>query len=151
MPGYVLQLRKEIDLTTVRIDSLQSAVKTMHESATTHNKVMVAMAEWIEQLSVDLDIKPPDSGEGGSTRWENLGSLRADDEVKLVLASRADYEWACELLESRLRDFPGTVTFQAATGCLEPAVLADWIVSERVAVRFALQLQVVLWPGKRGV
>ena len=97
-----------------------------------------------------LDVKPPDSGETGRMRWENLDALRPTDQVKLVIASRRDYEWARDVLRERLSGFAGPVLFQPATGVLAPHELADWIVEDRLPVRFTLQLHQVLWPGERG-
>jgi 7-carboxy-7-deazaguanine synthase len=100
---------------------------------------------------VIMDIKAPGSGEGGTTRWENLACLRPRDQVKLVIASREDYEWAREVLRTRLCEAPQVILFQPATGVLEPSSLADWIVEDRLPVRFTLQLHHVLWPGRTGV
>ena len=97
-----------------------------------------------------LDVKAPDSGETDRMRWENLAALRPHDQVKLVIASRRDYEWARGVLRERLSGFAGAVLFQPATGALAPHELAEWIVEDRLPVRFTLQLHQVLWPGERG-
>lgn len=97
-----------------------------------------------------VDVKLPGSGEHARMHWSNLDVLRPTDQLKLVIADRADYEVARQLV----RDRPGitaTWLFQPATGVLEPAALADWIVQDRLPVRFTLQLHHVLWPGRRGV
>jgi 7-carboxy-7-deazaguanine synthase len=97
-----------------------------------------------------LDLKAPDSGEHASIRWENLAELLPHDQVKLVLASRRDYEWARDLRRGALAGFP-TVLLQPVTGVLAPAELAGWILEDRLDVRFTLQLHAVLWPGRTGV
>ena len=116
-----------------------------------------------------LDIKTPGSGEAARNRWSNLADLRPRDEVKLVLADRADYEWAVRTAEdrglfARLRE--GTlaaVLFSPAfrqprgreiMGCegLDPAELAAWILRDRLPVRLQLQIHKKIWgPAVRGV
>lgn len=104
-----------------------------------------------ERARIILDLKAPGSGEAASTDWANLERLEAGDEVKLVLADRADYEWARERLADELAGFEGEVLFQPVTGRLEPATLADWILEDGLDVRFTIQLHAQLWPGRTGV
>lgn len=98
-----------------------------------------------------VDLKAPGSGETQSIDWDNIPRLRAGDEVKMVLADRADYEWARRVLAERLDAFEGEVLFQPVTGRLESARLADWILEDGLEVRFTLQLHAHLWPGRTGV
>jgi 7-carboxy-7-deazaguanine synthase len=98
-----------------------------------------------------LDIKTPGSGEAGRNRWENLAYCGRDDQVKFVICSRADYEWArlkCDELGLALRF--GEVLFSPSTPDVEPRALADWILADRLAVRFQLQLHKVLWGSEPG-
>ncbi|MFP5306135.1 MAG: 7-carboxy-7-deazaguanine synthase QueE, partial [Gammaproteobacteria bacterium] len=88
--------------------------------------------------------------EAARNRWENLDHLNARDEIKLVICSRADYEWAGELVRSRGLDRLCTVLFSPSAGQLEPAQLADWLVADRLPVRFQLQLHKVLWGNVAG-
>ena len=83
----------------------------------------------------------------------NIDKLRSNDEVKFVIADRTDYEWARDLVR-REGVLPGgtPVTFGAAEGWLQPRQLAEWILADRLEVRFQLQLHKVLWPdADRGV
>ncbi|WP_126444012.1 radical SAM protein [Sulfuricystis multivorans] len=124
-----------------------------------------------------VDIKAPGSGEVEKNRWENLAVLKASDELKFVLASRADYEWAKDLLAGRhvksalaengtsrraptfheesalagrhLADLC-PVIFSPVADRLPPAALAEWILADRLPVRFQLQLHKVLWGSERG-
>jgi 7-carboxy-7-deazaguanine synthase len=82
---------------------------------------------------------------------DNLDRLRPQDEVKLVLADRADYEWARTLVQDpRLRG--ATVLFSPVHGRLDPGTLGRWILEDGLAVRLQIQLHKVLWPGvERGV
>ena len=107
--------------------------------------------------TVVLDIKAPGSGMERHNRWDNLERLRPSDEVKFVLAGRADYDWARNVLaERRVRGqlLPQVcpVLFSPVWGELDPADLAAWILEDRLPVRLNLQLHKVLWPAaERGV
>jgi 7-carboxy-7-deazaguanine synthase len=109
------------------------------------------------RVSRIVDLKAPDSGEVSKNRWENLALLRPSDELKLVLASRSDYEWAKALIagqheKSALagRQMPCPVLFSPVWERLPPADLAQWILDDRLNVRFQLQLHKILWKEPRG-
>ena len=104
-------------------------------------------------VHVILDFKPPDSNEERANLWSNVARLRPKDEVKFVLASRRDYEWARERLwEHRLHERAGTVLFSPVFGKIDPQALVAWILEDRLPVRFQLQLHKVVWPpDQRGV
>lgn len=103
-----------------------------------------------QRVSIIMDIKAPGSGEAGKMLWNNLERLDAGDEIKLVLASETDYAWAREVLEQRRLGDICTVLFAPVQGRLDPAQLAGWILRDRLAVRFQLQLHKVLWGSERG-
>jgi len=102
---------------------------------------------------VVYDIKCPDSGELGANRWENLSSLKPGiDEIKFVLASRRDYEWALGVVHDRRLAERHAVHFSPVHGMMDPATLAAWILGDGAPVRLQLQLHKILWgPGARGV
>ncbi|MFH0912027.1 MAG: radical SAM protein [Planctomycetota bacterium] len=95
-----------------------------------------------------LDMKAPSSGETGKMDLSNLARLNPRDEVKFVLADRADYAWAKDLLERHRLAQKATVLFGAVAGRLDPARLAEWILADRLAVRLQVQLHRVLWPDR---
>ena len=98
-----------------------------------------------------VDVKCPGSGEAESNHWPNLETLRATDELKLVLADEDDYEWARDLvLERRLHE-RCAVWFSPVAGALDPALLAGWILRDHLPVRLQLQLHKLLWGDARGV
>ena len=109
------------------------------------------VGELDERARIILDLKAPGSGESASTDWANLARLRAGDEVKMVLADRADYEWARAVLQESLASSELEVLFQPVTGSLDPAALAGWILEDALEVRFSIQLHALLWPGRTGV
>jgi len=103
------------------------------------------------RVSRVLDIKTPGSGEAGRNMWENLDLLTAHDQVKFVICSRGDYEWALEQIRSRGMDERLDILFSPAWGQVEPTQLAEWVLEDRLNVRMQLQLHKLLWgdvPGK---
>lgn len=98
-----------------------------------------------------VDIKTPGSGEVERNRWENLPLLRSQDEVKFVLCNRADYDWAVQQMTQHDIARRCAVLFSPSQDQLPARELADWIVRDRLPVRFQLQLHKVLWgnvPGR---
>ena len=97
-----------------------------------------------------MDLKAPDSGECVKNRWENLELLNSRDEIKIVIASRSDYEWARDLLRERKLDNLCPVLLSPAQGMVDPTALADWILADGLNVRFQLQLHKLLWGNAKG-
>ena len=97
-----------------------------------------------------VDLKAPGSGETEKNRWENLDLLTARDELKLVLASREDYDWAISTCRQRRLFERCPVLFSPVHGQLDPAQLAQWILDDRLPVRFQLQLHKLLWGNTEG-
>ena len=103
------------------------------------------------RVSRVMDLKTPGSGEESKNRWSNLDELGGNDQIKFVICSRADYEWARAQLRDRGLDTVCEVLFSPAWGLLEPRDLAEWILEDRLPVRLQLQLHKLLWgdvPGK---
>jgi 7-carboxy-7-deazaguanine synthase len=99
-----------------------------------------------------VDLKCPGSGEVDANRWENLELLTPRDEVKFVLADRADYEWAREVIRERALSGRCTVLLSVAHGLLAPADVAAWMIEDRLDARFQLQMHKVIWdPDATGV
>jgi len=102
------------------------------------------------RVSCIMDLKAPDSGESGKNLWANLTHLKASDEIKIVIASREDYEWARQVLQVHGLDGRCPVLFSPAQGSIEPAALAGWILEDGLPVRFQLQLHKLLWGNMKG-
>ena len=107
-----------------------------------------------------VDVKCPDSNEGGTFRMENLEALDGKDEIKFVISSRADYEFAREFtLEHKLADRVRQVLFSPVFADpkggwqeLSSRLLAEWILADRLRVRLGLQLHKFIWdPATQGV
>lgn len=102
------------------------------------------------RVSRIMDLKAPDSGESAKNRWENLTHLDAGDEIKIIVASRADYEWARRAIGEHHLDTICPVLLSPAGGLLEPTELAGWILVDGLTVRFQLQLHKLLWGNAKG-
>ncbi len=103
------------------------------------------------RVSRVIDIKPPGSGEAARNRWENITHLTPHDEIKFVLASRADYDWAREVMNAHALSQVCPVLFSPVQGELSPSQLAEWVIADRLPVRMQVQLHKILWgnaPGK---
>ena len=102
------------------------------------------------RVSRVVDIKTPGSLEVACNRWENLPLLTPRDQVKFVLCSREDYDWAKRVVaEHRLAE-RCEVLFSPSYTQVDPRQLADWIVSDRFPVRFQMQLHKQLWGEEQG-
>jgi 7-carboxy-7-deazaguanine synthase len=102
------------------------------------------------RVSRIVDIKTPGSGEVGKNLWSNVAHLNAADELKFVLCDEADYRWAVEMLRSLKLPEICPVLFSPVHGALPARQLADWIVRDRLPVRFQLQLHKQVWGDERG-
>jgi 7-carboxy-7-deazaguanine synthase len=101
---------------------------------------------------VILDVKCPGSGMTNRMHWPNLSQLAAKDEAKFVLADRADYDWAREILVRYDIANRCTVHFSPVFGSLDVRELAEWILADKLPVRFQLQMHKYIWaPDMRGV
>jgi len=104
------------------------------------------------RVHVILDVKCPGSGMTDRMHWPNLSKLKAKDEVKFVLADRADYDWAREILARYDLATRCSVLFSPVFGSLDVRQLAEWILADRLPVRFQLQIHKYIWaPDMRGV
>lgn len=102
------------------------------------------------RVSRIVDLKAPGSGEEAKNRWENLDLLTSHDEVKFVLASREDYDWAVAACRQRRLFERCPVLFAPVHGRLDPALLARWLLEDRLPARFQLQLHKLLWGNAPG-
>ena len=118
-------------------------------SLETSGAVDIAAAD--RRVSRVMDLKTPGSGEVLKNLWSNLDELTGHDQIKFVICSRNDYEWARAQVRERGLDSLCAVLFSPAWGLVEPRELAEWILADRLPVRLQLQLHKLLWgdvPGK---
>ena len=94
-----------------------------------------------------MDLKCPASGECHKNLWSNLEHLRQQDEVKFVIADRADYEWTLQTIrEHRLEDRVSNILISTAYGLISPQMVVEWMLEDRLHARFQLQLHKYIWP-----
>ena len=99
-----------------------------------------------------VDVKCPGSGESAKNEWRNLEMLAPHDEVKFVIADRADYEFARDVVLWKMPINPAAILFSPVHGVLDAKTLAEWVLSDRLPVRVQLQLHKFIWhPATRGV
>jgi 7-carboxy-7-deazaguanine synthase len=100
-----------------------------------------------------MDLKTPDSGECARNLWSNIRHLSKRDEVKFVIGSREDYEWSREQVATHgLADRCGAVLFSPVFGRIAPVDIVNWILEDKLPVRFQLQMHKFIWdPAKKGV
>jgi 7-carboxy-7-deazaguanine synthase len=108
------------------------------------------IADLDPRVSVVMDLKAPGSGEVERNRYANLELLRPVDQVKFVLADRADYDWAREQIREHDLAARCEVLVQPVWDALPSAELAQWVIDDRLPVRFQLQLHKLLWGDARG-
>jgi len=97
-----------------------------------------------------MDLKTPGSGEVEKNRFANLQYLSPRDQVKFVICDREDYRWACRTLEQHHIAGRCEVLFSPSFGQQDATALAEWIVADRLPVRFQLQLHKILWGDEPG-
>jgi len=104
------------------------------------------------RVHIIMDLKCPDSGECAGNRWANLDALKPTDQIKFVIASRRDFDWAVQAVREHRLDQRFLVLFSPAFGLTTPLELATWLLDAGLQVRLQLQLHKYVWdPQKRGV
>ncbi|CAN5503178.1 7-carboxy-7-deazaguanine synthase QueE [soil metagenome] len=105
-----------------------------------------------QRVHIIMDLKCPDSGECERNNFDNLAKLKASDEVKFVIASRRDWDWAAETIREHRLAQRFQVLVSGVFGSVTPADLAAWLLASRLDVRFQLQQHKFIWdPAARGV
>ena len=97
-----------------------------------------------------MDWKTPGSGEESRNLVANIAALTAHDQVKFVVCDRADYDWATRVLAGHALADRCEVLFSPSHGQLDARELAEWILADRLPVRFQIQLHKYLWGDARG-
>jgi 7-carboxy-7-deazaguanine synthase len=104
------------------------------------------------RVHIIMDLKCPDSGECAGNRWENLEVLKPADQIKFVVASRADFDWAVDVVRRHRLERRFTVLLSPVFGAVAPRELAEWLLESGLQVRMQLQSHKYIWdPQARGV
>jgi 7-carboxy-7-deazaguanine synthase len=100
--------------------------------------------------SFALDMKCPSSGFSGKMEFNNFEYLTGKDEIKFIVGSREDYEWAKSIIREHYKN--GTITFSPVFGKIKYEDVVEWILHDKLDARFQLQLHKLIWsPERRGV
>ena len=108
------------------------------------------IAQVDKRVMVVMDLKTPGSGESKKNLFANLAHLKQSDQIKFVLCSREDYDWACQMIIEHNLSERVQILFSPSWNELNSTLLADWIVTDRLPVRFQLQLHKILWNDAPG-
>jgi 7-carboxy-7-deazaguanine synthase len=110
----------------------------------------ISIAEVDQRVSIVMDLKTPDSQESHRNLWSNLEHLKPGDQIKFVICSESDFRWAAE--QVREHDLPARcqVLFSPSYEQIKPRELAQWIIDEKLPVRFQMQLHKQLWGEEPG-
>jgi 7-carboxy-7-deazaguanine synthase len=104
------------------------------------------------RVKIIMDLKTPSSGMMKKNMYENINFIKKEDEVKFVIGSRDDYLWSKEILVKYDFDKKCEILFSVIFGKLKPVELVNWILEDRLNVRFQLQMHKFIWkPDERGV
>ena len=133
----------------VLAERLQRAGKTVLVETSGERPIEV-LPEGIIRI---MDLKCPDSGESERNRVENIAQLKSRDEIKFVLASRRDYEFARDKIrEHSLGERVNAVLLSVVFGKLEPVKVVEWMLEDKLPARFQLQMHKFIWdPIAKGV
>lgn len=105
-----------------------------------------------KRIDIVLDLKTPDSGELDKNLYSNLDMVKPSDQVKFVICSRSDYDWAKFTLDQyQISERVENVWFSPSYDDVKASELADWIIKDALPVRFQMQLHKSLWGDKPGV
>lgn len=105
-----------------------------------------------KRVKVIMDLKCPSSKMSDKNLYENIISLKQDDEIKFVIGNREDYDWSKDLIHKYSLTEKCIVLFSNVYSDLEPIHLAEWILTDKLKVRFQIQMHKYIWnPAKRGV
>ncbi len=102
------------------------------------------------RVMIVMDLKTPDSLESDKNLLANLDYLKPTDQIKFVLCSRNDYDWACQMIKDHRLTERVQLLFSPSWNQINPTVLANWIVQDNLKVRLQLQLHKILWNDAPG-
>lgn len=104
------------------------------------------------RVKVIMDLKCPSSGMEKKNLYENINCLKPTDELKFVIGSREDYDWTKEIISKYSLDKKCEILFSVVFGKLKPVQLVNWILEDKLNVRFQLQMHKFIWhPETKGV
>ncbi len=105
-----------------------------------------------KRVKIIMDLKTPSSGMMNKNLYENIEYLKPNDEVKFVIGTQEDYNWSKEQIEKFGLTEKANVLFSPVFNSIEPKQIVEWILNDKLNVRFQLQMHKYIWePETRGV
>lgn len=102
------------------------------------------------RVMIIMDIKTPDSLEADKNLYSNFAALKLTDQIKFVICSREDYLWSCNLIKEYNLTDKAQILFSPCYNQVNPTSLANWIIEDKLNVRFQIQLHKLLWDDEPG-
>ncbi len=103
-----------------------------------------------KRIMIIMDLKTPDSGESEKNRYTNINFLKPTDQIKFVICSRDDYVWSINIMNEFNLTNCCEVLFSPSHNQQNPQELANWILEDKLSVRFQMQLHKILWDNEPG-
>lgn len=112
----------------------------------------IPIKEIDKRVMIIMDLKCPSSGMLKKNLYENIDYIKQNDEIKFVIGSREDYEWSKDIIEKFDLNKKSNILFSVVFGELEPVTLVEWILEDKLNVRFQFQMHKFIWnPAEKGV
>ena len=147
---------KDICITGGEPLSQPNCLKLMRALCDLDLKVSIETSGALDITNIDprvhivMDLKTPGSKEEHRNLWSNLKKLKATDEIKFVICNRDDYNWACACIKNYNLTTNTNILFSPSAEELHPTTLAQWILDDKLSVRFQIQLHKFLWSNAKG-
>ncbi len=148
-PGVLVELTGGEPLLQPGVYPLMAHLLTAGRTVLLETNGSLSLENVPQEVIKIIDMKCPGSGMHENMNFDNFDFMQPQDEVKFVISSQEDYNWAVELVSSYDLQDRATVTFSPVLARLTPATLAAWILDDRLPVRLRLQLHAIIWPGKK--
>ncbi len=148
-PGQLVEITGGEPLLQPEVSSLCQQLLQNNKRVLLETNGSLDIAKLPPEVIRIVDLKCPDSGMSDSIYWPNLEQLTLKDELKFVLSSSRDYQWASRLIRNRQLERKAQILLSAAQGHLNPAQLAEWMLEDGLTqARLQLQLHKYIWPDK---
>jgi 7-carboxy-7-deazaguanine synthase len=147
-PGAIVEVTGGEPLLQEGIYPLLERLLTADRTVLIETNGSLSLADVPEEVVKIMDMKCPGSGMHEQMDFDNFDLLSQKDEIKFVIGSRDDYNWAVQLVSAYSLQSKATVTFSPVTSNLPPATLAGWILENHLSVRLRLQLHTIIWPNR---
>lgn len=147
-PGFPVEITGGEPLLQENVYPLMAALLAAGRTVLLETNGSINLGRVPAEVVKIMDIKCPGSGMADRFLEENLALMGPADEIKFVLSSRADYEWATAMLSNTALGHGNIIHFSPVPGLLNATELAEWILADQLPVRLQLQLHKTLWPGE---